>query len=68
MTEDVKLSKNELESMLKTLFDQTEYMKGGGVLTSYGFVLSDFIKAKMDMSTLQEVLSERYAKEEETIH
>tara|TARA_R100000908_G_C3715679_1_gene120513 strand:- start:562 stop:765 length:204 start_codon:yes stop_codon:yes gene_type:complete len=67
MTE-AKLSKEELEGMLKNLFDTTSYMKAGGAFTSYGFLLSDYIRAHTNLSTLQEVLTERYGKEDKFVH
>ena len=67
MTE-AKLSKEELEGMLKAMFDTTSYMQSNGAFTTYGFLLSDYIRAQTNMSTLQEVLTERYGKEDKVIH
>ena len=65
---DVKLSNEEVESLLKNMFDATSYMRAGGVFTSYGFLLSDYIKANTSMSTLQDVLTERYTREDKVLH
>jgi len=63
-----KLSEEEVEKMVQLLMDETQLMKGGGVLTPYGFLISDYIRARERMSTLQEVLTERYEEEEKMIH
>ena len=63
-----KLSEEEVEKMVQLLMDETQLMKAGGVLTPYGFLISDYIRARERMSTLQEVLTERYEEEEKVIH
>ena len=43
-------------------------MKAGGVFTTYGFTIADYIKARTDMLPVQTVLQERYAEEDTVIH
>ena len=63
-----KLSNEDLEAMVQRLMDETAFMKAGGILTSYGVLLSDYIKARESFNTLQSVLTERYEEEEKVIH
>ena len=63
-----KLSEKEVEKMVQLLMDETQFMRAGGILTPYGFLISDYIRAREKMSTLQEVLQERYEEEEKMIH
>lgn len=63
-----KLSEKEVEKMVARLMDETQFMRAGGILTPYGFLISDYIRAREKMSTLQEVLQERYEEEEKMIH
>ena len=63
-----KLSEQEVEKMVARLMDETQFMRAGGILTPYGFLISDYIRAREKMSTLQEVLQERYEEEEKMIH
>ena len=54
--------------MINKVFDATEYMRAGGVFTSYGFLISDYIKASTSMANLQDVITERYAREDKVEH
>lgn len=65
---ELKLSKGEIEEMLKTMFDTTSMMNAGGMLTAYGFLLSDYIKARETMTPLQDVLHKRYSEENKYVH
>ena len=65
---DLKLSKGEIEEMLKAVFDTTSMMNAGGMLTAYGFLLSDYIKARETMTPLQDVLYKRYSEENKYVH
>ena len=57
-----------ISEFLEKSFDSTEFMKAGGVFTTYGFTIADYIKAYTDMLPVQTVLQERYAKEDTFVH
>jgi len=57
-----------ISKFLKKSFDSTEFMKAGGVFTTYGFTIADYIKAYTDMLPVQTVLQERYAEEDTVLH
>ena len=67
MKEVKSFSTKELET-LKRLMDETSFMQHSGALTSYGFLLSDYIRAKTNMTTLQDVLTQRYEREDKLVH
>jgi hypothetical protein len=57
-----------ISDFLEKSFDSSEFMKAGGVFTTYGFTIGDYIKASTDMLPLQSVLQERYAVEDTVVH
>ena len=57
-----------ISEFLEKSFDSTEFMKAGGVFTTYGFTIAGYIKARTDMMPVQTVLQNRYAEEDTVVH